>query len=222
MKKRISDFLYTYRHGAILSYFILYLAWFFYLEAHVRPRIWVHSSLDSLIPFCEYFIIPYLLWFFYIAAAIAFFFFKSPKEYYQLCGFLFTGMTICLILYTFFPNGHHLRPYAFARDNIFVDLVRGLYATDTPTNVNPSIHVLNSIGVHIAVWRSDFFRSKPIVRGVSLLLCLSIILSTVFLKQHSIEDVFNAFLLAAPLYVIFYRKDIAPASQKVRRKLQHL
>ena len=219
MWQKIKTYLHKYRHGFILSYFFIYLAWFFYLEETVRPRIWVHSFLDSLIPFCEYFIVPYLLWFLYVAVAIVFFFFVSPKEFYQLCGFLFTGMTICLILYTFFPNGHHLRPYTFARDNIFVDLVRKLYSADTATNVNPSIHVLNSLGVHIAVWRSPSFQKKPAIRYGSLILCVLIILSTVFLKQHSVEDVFNAFLLAAPLYLVFYRRDVVPGSTKNRRKL---
>ena len=221
MKKRILDFLSHYRHGAILSYFVFYLIAFFYLEAHIRPRIWVYSSLDNLIPFCEYFIVPYLLWFAYVAAVVIFFLFKSPKEFYQLCGFLFTGMTICLILYVLFPNGHHLRPYYFAHDNMFVDLVKGLYETDTATNVNPSIHTLNSLAVHTAIWRSPFFEKKPTIRYGSLILCILIILSTVFLKQHSVEDVFNAFLLAAPLYLIFYRKDVAPARRRHHGKLQY-
>lgn len=216
MKQRIKEYLHKYRHGFILSYFLIYLAWFFYLEETVQPRIWVHSWLDNLIPFCEYFIIPYLLWFGYVAVAIAFFFFVSPKEFYQLCGFLFTGMTICLILYTIFPNGHHLRPYFFERDNVFVDAVKALYATDTPTNVNPSIHVFNSLGVHTAVWRSEKLKKAPAIRYGSLILCILIILSTVFLKQHSVEDVFNAFLLAAPLYVIFFRRDLAPRARKAK------
>ena len=217
MKKTVKERLYPYRHAWILSYFALYLVWFFYLEETVRPKIWVHSALDNLIPFCEYFIIPYYLWFLYVAAAIIFFFFASPKEYYRLCGFLFTGMTICLILYMLFPNGHHLRPHFFERDNIFVDMVIGLYGTDTPTNVNPSIHTLNSLAVHTAIWRSPSFQEKPVIRYGSLVLCISIILSTVFLKQHSIEDAFNAFLLAVPLYLIFFRKDVTiPKKSKHR------
>ena len=42
-----------------------------------------------------------------------------------------------------------------ARDNIFVDLVKHIYATDTPTNVLPSIHVFNSLGVCIAIRHSE-------------------------------------------------------------------
>ena len=37
----------------------------------------MHTALDDLIPFNEYFIVPYLMWFLYVAATIAFFFFKT-------------------------------------------------------------------------------------------------------------------------------------------------
>ena len=40
----------------------------------------MHSSLDDMIPFNEYFVIPYLLWFAYVTAAIAYLFFKNKEE----------------------------------------------------------------------------------------------------------------------------------------------
>ena len=46
----------------------------------------MHSSLDDMIPFNEYFVIPYLLWFAYVTAAIAYLFFKNKEEYYRLCA----------------------------------------------------------------------------------------------------------------------------------------
>lgn len=208
--------LYKYRHGALLSYILLYFAWFFTLEEHVYPIFWVRSWIDDYIPFCEWFVIPYLLWFFYVAAAIAYFFFTSPKEYNSLCTFLFTGMTLCLIIYTILPNGQHLRPMYFTRDNILVDAVKILYSSDTPTNVCPSIHCLNSVGVHIAILHSKI-KSRWIRFG-SAILCVSICLSTMFLKQHSIIDVIAALILCVPLYMLAYR--FVPASNTQRRLAQ--
>ena len=62
--KRVCDFFRKYSHIWLLSYFFIYIPWFCYLEKTVtRDYHLMHAPLDSLIPFNEYFIIPYLLWF---------------------------------------------------------------------------------------------------------------------------------------------------------------
>ena len=67
-----------YSHIWILSYAFIYLPWFSYLEKTVtRDYYVIHTALDDLIPFSEYFIVPYLLWFVYVAGTILFFFFKK-------------------------------------------------------------------------------------------------------------------------------------------------
>lgn len=207
MKQWWIDFYHRNRQAVFLLYFLIYLPWFYLLERAVVPEYWIHTRLDDWIPFCEYFVIPYLFWFAYVALAMVFFYRRSRGEFSRLCLFLFTGMTICLILYGLFPNGHHLRPWRFEHSNAFTELVRLIYMADSCTNVCPSIHTLNSIGVQIAVWRSPLLRGRPWVRYGSLAVCVSIILSTVFLKQHSVLDVFTAAALACPLYVLAYRVD---------------
>ena len=115
---------------------------------------------------------------------------------FTACAFLIIGMTFFLILCTVFPNGQNLRPATFVRDNIFVDLVRYIYSTDTPTNVLPSIHVFNSIGGCIAIGHSKALKKHRKIQFGSYLLALLIILSTMFLKQHSVTDVIAAFVLS--------------------------
>ena len=177
-------------------YGILYMTWFSILEQHITSDFHiVHMTLDDKIPFIEYFVIPYFLWFLYVAGSILFFAWKDPKEYGTLCAFLFTGMTIFLLISTIYPNGHYLRPVSFERNNLFVRLVQRLYQTDTATNLFPSIHVYNSIGVHLGVSHSRHFKKHPVLVGLSFLLMLTIILSTMFLKQHSVFDVLTAFLM---------------------------
>ena len=61
------QFIKKYRHGLIiLAYAIVYMLFFEYLEC--RP-VWgfhvIDTVFDDYIPFCEYFIVPYLLWFQY-------------------------------------------------------------------------------------------------------------------------------------------------------------
>ena len=207
-----------YKHAIpLFIYAIIYLSWFGYLEKTVkRPANLIHMNLDDKIPFCEVFIVPYLLWFVYISAVVLYFFFKDKQDYYRACTFLFTGMTVFLVVSTLWPNGHHLRPAVMPRDNIFSTMVAMLYKSDTPTNLWPSIHVYNSLGAHFAVFRNEQLHRKPVVHIGSLVLCVSIILSTMFLKQHSVFDVLTAFIMAAVMYIVVYGFDIVTIWQNHR------
>lgn len=203
----LKELAYQYRHAWVLSYGILYLTWFAYLERTVTKKFHIITMpVDLTIPFCEYFIIPYLLWFVYVAFGVMYFFFHNKGDYYRLCAFLFIGMTVFLVISSIYPNGHYLRPLEFGRENLCTELVRRLYRADTPTNLFPSIHVYNSLGVHIALMRSECFRDKKACQAVSAALCVLIILSTMFLKQHSVFDVMTAFGMAAVMYYVVYRQ----------------
>lgn len=213
----LKETIFKYRHAWILSYCFIYLAWFAYLEQTVTKKFHIITMpIDLKIPFCEYFIIPYLLWFAYITFGVAYFFFKSKEDYYKLCAFLFTGMTIFLIVSTVYPNGHYLRPLEFRDENVCTWLVGWLYQADTPTNLFPSIHVYNSLGVHIALSHSECFRDKKISKTVSCVLCWSIVLSTMFLKQHSVFDVLTAFGLAAIMYYLVYSQAYKKVLASIR------
>jgi len=207
--KRIRDFIACYKHGFIaVSYFLVYLVWFFYLEQTVtRYYKVIHVPLDDYIPFCEIFIIPYYLWFAYVAVALLLVLFTDKTEYYKSCAFLFTGMTVFLIISTLWPNGQHLRPFTMPRDNIFTQMVAGLYLTDTPTNLWPSIHVYNSLGAHLAIRNCSMLKNHRGIHFASFVLAVSIILSTVFLKQHSVFDMLTAFVMAFFMYYAVYRRE---------------
>ena len=151
-----------------------------------------------------------------MAVAAGYFFFTDKTGFYRLSAFLIVGMTFFLFLCTVFPNGLNLRPATFARDNIFVELVKHVYATDTPTNVLPSIHVFNSLGVCIAIWHSEALKKHRKIQYGAYLLAVLIILSTVFLKQHSVTDVIAAFALACVIYPFVYATQ-----EKKATKLSH-
>ena len=114
---------------------------------------------------------------------------------------LFAGMTIALACYVILPTGLDLRPYRVYGSDIFAQAVRMLYATDTPLNVCPSIHVFNSVTLMMAYYRSRIFETpgRRWMRPASAVLCVSIIASTVLLKQHSCIDVLLGILLAMAL-----------------------
>ena len=224
--KKLKMFYERYKHGIpLIIYGVIYLTWFSYLEQTVtRSYRLIHMTVDDHIPFCEYFIVPYLLWFLYVSVVVIFFFFKNKTEYYQTCTYLFTGMTIFLIISTLWPNGHHLRPMILPRDNIFTNMVSMLWRTDTPTNLWPSIHVYNSLGAHFAIVKSKELGKNKVVCSLSRILAFSIILSTMFLKQHSVFDVLTAFAMAAIMYSIVYEINIVDflqtRNEKAKRKPQ--
>ena len=214
IQEKACAFCQKYKHGLLLLYLFFYFPWFSYLERTVTSHFHIiHMPIDDKIPFIEHFIIPYYLWFAYVAVAVLYFLLKNKDEYYRLCAFLFIGMTVFLVISTVYPNGHYLRPDTFERDNIFVDMVKGLYLADTPTNLFPSIHVYNSIGVNIAIWHCPDFKEKKWIRYASAVLMVSIVLSTMFLKQHSVFDVITGIVFSIFMYTVVYTRDALQAGE---------
>ena len=140
-------------------YALFYLTFFSLLERTVlTPDLWVHCRLDDVIPFCKYAIVPYLLWFPWIPFTLFYLLYKAPREdFWRLCVPLFTGMTMSLLFYVIVPNGLALRPHFVPGNDIFAQLVRMIYRSDTPMNVCPSIHVFNSVTLMLAYYRSAVF-----------------------------------------------------------------
>lgn len=188
-----------------IAYLPVYLIAFGMVEARQTEVTIIGLAIDYQIPFIEAFIVPYLLWFPYIAVTFALFFFKDKREYLQYMGFLYIGMTVFILVSFLFPNGLNLRPETMPRDNIFTRQIALLYSTDTSTNVIPSIHVYNSIAAAVSAVRSERVLPKRYQKVFCALFSLTIIFSTVFIKQHSVIDVMTAVLLSVPVYLFMYK-----------------
>lgn len=203
-----------YKHGLFFLYIFVYFPWFSYVEKKVTTDFHeIYMPIDDMIPFCAAFIIPYLLWFAYVAGFAIYFFFKDAGEFVRMCIFLGVGMTLFLIISTVYPNGHYLRPETFANDNIFTRLVGMLYGSDTATNILPSIHVYNSLAIGSAVFYSKHLK-KAWIQIPSIVLMVLIILSTLFLKQHSMWDVITAFILGAVMWLLLYSPVAIKSTKK--------
>ena len=190
-------------------YTVFYLTAFHWLEVNITvPAIWVHCQLDDLIPFCKYAIVPYILWFPWIPFTLFYLLYKAPREdFWRLCIPLFTGMTMTLLFYAIVPNGLALRPKYVPGTDIFAQLVRMIYRSDTPMNVCPSIHVFNSVTLMLAYHRCRIFEQPRFrwMRPAADVLCISIVCSTMLLKQHSCIDAALGALLALALDTAFSR-----------------
>ena len=195
--KNFFEYLRHNTHLFLLLYALIYIPWFCWLEEKVN----INSNFHVI----------------YMAAGIIFIAFTDGKLCWRLGIFLITGMTVFLFISTVYPNGQLLRPDTFARDNIFVHIVQRLYASDTPTNLFPSIHVYNSLAIYFGLAHSQKLQNKKWIKNAALILTVCIILSTMFLKQHSVFDVLTAFALAAFMYSVCYG-SIAVAFERRRQK----
>lgn len=82
---KITNELRKYKHAWPLLYVFIYMPWFILLEKYIPadfPGLHImHCPLDDIIPFCEWFVIPYLLWFLYIPAIFVFLFYHSKMNF---------------------------------------------------------------------------------------------------------------------------------------------
>lgn len=204
----------------MIVYALFYLILFHALEkANPGSYHVIHSIIDDHIPFLEVFIIPYLGWFFYVIYHAVMMYKRDRREYHRLCTMLVIGMSVFLFISAVWPNRLMLRPVIMPRNNIFTDLVKNLYVADTPTNVFPSIHVFNTLAVITAVWSSDSdYARKPFMRYGTLVFGILIILSTMFLKQHSVIDVACAFLMWYLCRVLVYQHHFCFVSHDAERE----
>ena len=166
-----------YSHVKLLFFWPLFGLLFAYVERVGVTDVYtpVHIFLDDLIPFCEWFVLPYLLTY-----------------------------SVTMVLYFLFPTCQELRPQHFPRDNVLTRFMARFYAFDTNTNVCPSIHVIGAVACLAAGWHSRRF-GTPLWRAVFTVITVLICLSTVFLKQHSALDVFAALPLCAGAWWLVYR-----------------
>ena len=92
------------------SYLLIYLPWFYLIEKNIdetHPNLHImNNSIDAAIPFCKYFIIPYMLWFVYIAVSCFFMGYKATdREFVNFALSLIIGTSICFIICMIYPNG---------------------------------------------------------------------------------------------------------------------
>ena len=157
----------------------------------------MHCALDDLIPFNEWFLIPYMFWFVYLIGAVAYTFFFDVPGFRRMMRFVMITYSVTLIIYFLFPTCQMLRPEVFPRDNALTRFIAGFYVFDTNTNVCPSLHVIGSAAALFALRDGPRLRKRAWWQAASVLLALCISLSTVFMKQHSILDVLCALPVCA-------------------------
>lgn len=165
----------------------------------------IFFPLDDIIPFCEGFLIPYLLWYVFFIGMHVYVCFRDAASFRRYTRYLIVAFSISTLTFLIFPTCQNLRPAEFPRENLLTGLVQLLYLADTNTNVCPSEHVIGSVGAFLAAVHTKNLR-RPWVIAVFAVVAFFTSIATVFLKQHSVIDVFAALPVCAVGYWFGYRK----------------
>ena len=196
-----------YRHLFLLlgwvGYFILYA-----LTENLIPAekcYPVHCALDDMVPFCEWFVIPYVSWYLLIVGSLLYFLLYNVDGFKKIQTYIIITQIIAMTVYIVFPTRQDLRPEVFPRENILTQLLGFIYSVDTNTGVCPSLHVGYSLGI-----ASTWLREKSVSKKTRIFItlwCALICISVAFVKQHSVVDIFAAIPMCLfAEWCVFFRK----------------
>ena len=192
------------REALFLLYYVVYIILFLAAEHINTADYWVsYCALDGAIPFIKEFVYAYILWFPYMIGATLWLLARDRRAFVRYAVLAMICMTACYAIYFLFPSGQELRPDAVEGNSFAAFIIRAIYAADTNTNVFPSMHVVGTLVAMAGLWDTDSLsrRAKAALAVIGLL----IILSTVFIKQHSVLDVASGAALCAVVYPAVYR-----------------
>lgn len=200
--KRINDP--EFSHLKLLLGWVGYFALYFLTENLIPAQNCtpVHMWLDDIIPFCEWFMIPYTFWYALIVFSLGYFLLYDVESFKKLQLFIIITQVCAMAIYIAFPTRQDLRPEVFPRDNFLTRCIGLLYAFDTNTGVCPSLHVAYSLGI-ASVWlkKKD---ARPWWKCFVVVAVVLICLSTMFIKQHSAVDFFAALPICLLAEVLLY------------------
>ena len=204
-----------FRHVLLLLYWIAYLLSFIFIERLTPAAVHhtVYSPLDDMIPFCEWFLIPYLSWHVSLVWISLYTLAYDVEEFKYFMYNLILTTVIAVATYIIWPNQQLLRPDldTLGRSNLFTWGTSIIYTMDTNTNVCPSLHCIGGFAVAISAVSCPRF-NRPGWKVFFLIFALLVCASTVFMKQHSIIDFFAAIPVILLGWLLFYlprRKAIA-------------
>ena len=195
-----------------VGYFLLY-----FLTENLIPRencTVIHSRLDDLIPFCEWFIFAYMSWHVSLVWMSLYTLAYDIPAFKRFMWYLILTTILAEIVYVIWPNQQLLRPdlTTLGRDNLLTKAVGIIYTVDTNTNVCPSLHCIGGFAVLFAALDMPRFRTKGWT-VFFVIFALLICASTVFMKQHSIVD----FFAAIPVILIGWLAIYLPAILKAHK-----
>ena len=163
----------------------------------------VHCWLDDVIPFNEWFVIPYVFWYVLVGGSLLWYFLYNTENFRRMSKFIIITQVVAMAAYILWPSRQDLRPAVMPRENLLTWGLSVIYAFDTSTGVCPSLHVAYSVGI-ASVWVKD--REAPRwLKAFVVAAAVVISAATTFVKQHSAVDVFAALPVCVLAEAIVFR-----------------
>lgn len=185
----IKQFFKTHPHAWWGFYLPVYLASFFIIEHFITDNYWATQTvLDSYVPFCEWFIFPYVSWSPLLVVLGVYLILKDGEGFRRYMWYIMVTFTTAVVFCILIPNGQDLRPAVMEHHNLAVWLVEYTYSIDTNTNVFPSVHVVGVIDAWFAIWHTRGLKKRA-WRWSTAVYGVLVIASTMFIKQHAVIDV---------------------------------
>lgn len=183
----------------IFQSFIYFISKFFQ-----HDPIYLNNVIDSKITFIPYFVVFYFIWYF-LLILVPLLILKYDKKVFD--RYMVVSIIYSIIegmIFILFPTTMDREPLVI--DSVFTWLINIIYKLDTPVcNLFPSAHCAFSILFIISIL--DVKEIKKNYKVLIIVTSVLIILSTVFIKQHVVIDIFGAFIII-PIYYIIRRKKI--------------
>ncbi len=222
--KKILDYIKANKYCLLLIYWpIHFITYGLFGKIFAEQDVWLlYSPLDDKIPFCEWFIFPYVFWYFWIAFMLIYSLYHGKREFIRTDMLLTLCMAIPMIFCIFVPNGIDIsmRPdfNTLGRENIGTKLVQLIYAADSPPrNCMPSMHVTVAWALMFSTFQLRPFAKRYFIKALSFVMCMLISLATVFIKQHSILDVFAGVGVGiAVFFIVFIAEKIYDKKKAVK------
>lgn len=168
-----------------------------WISKNIGPNI--HHNyywLDTQIPFLRWFVLAYVSWMPVMYISFLYLGMVNRSVYIRTVIIYNLALIVCNLCFWYFAT-YVPRPTVENTDLAGV-LVNFIYRADNPYNCFPSVHCLTSYLLFITLKR-DIIIARYLRIFFNILLWL-IIASTVFIKQHSILDVFGGIILAEIAY----------------------
>jgi membrane-associated phospholipid phosphatase len=176
----------------------------------------VHCFIDDIIPFNEWFVIPYLTWHPLIAIVLLYTLVCETENFRKLSKYFILTFTVTIVIYLIYPTCLELRPETVPMVSILSYIVKFIYTVDTPENVSPSLHIIGMFGMFFWSWdaRGKLGLFWKIIMVIATVL---IVMSTMFIKQHSVVDVVVALPVAFIGWLLCFRgKEMEDISEGIQ------
>ena len=143
----IKQFFKTHPHAWWGFYLPVYLAAFFIIEHFITDNYWATQTvLDSYVPFCEWFIFPYVSWSPLLVVLGVYLILKDGEGFRRYMWYIMVTFTTAVVFCILIPNGQDLRPAVMEHHN----LAAWLWSTPTPSTPTPTCSPASTFW---AAWR---------------------------------------------------------------------